>query len=157
MSTAYQTQNYSQKQPAGTGHGFFKNSTHLHAISGAISTWAAGDTIAVGWLPPQATVKSVTLKAAAQIDSNGAPTLALDVGVAGTPQLFKSAVTDVGHTAGATVDTTINPGGMLWQNTTGSDVAVLITVHTAAATPVAGTTLELDVEYYVEDVGGSNP
>jgi hypothetical protein len=156
MSTAYQTQNFAQNQPAGTGHGPFKLSTHLHAISGSISTWVAGDTIAVGWLPRQATVVSCTLKAASQLDSNGAATLAIDVGIVGTAQLFKAAVTTVGHAAGASVDTTLAAGGMLYQNTSGARVEVIITVHTAAATPVAGT-LELDIEYYVEDLPGSNP
>jgi len=156
MSTAYQTLNFAQNQPAGTGHGDFKSSTHLHAISGSISTWAAGDTIAIGWLPRQATVVSCILKAAGQLDSNGSPTLALDVGVVGTPQQFKAAVTTVGHASGASADATLTAAGYLYQNTTGQRVEVLITVHTAAATPVAGT-LELDIEYYVEDLPASNP
>ncbi len=156
MSTAYQTLNFAQNQPAGTGHGDFKSSTHLHAISGTIATWATGDTIAVGWLPRQGTVVSVTLKAASQLDSNATPTLSLDVGVVGTPQLWKAAITTVGRAAGASADITVAPAGVLYQNTSGAKVEVIITVHAGAATPVAGT-LELDIEYYVEDVAGSNP
>jgi hypothetical protein len=158
MATAYQMLNFAQNQPAGTGHGFYKTHASLHAISGTISTWAAGDTIAVGYLPRQAIVVGCVLKAASQLDSNGSPTLAFDVGVVGTPQLFKAAITDVGHAAGASTDigTGISASGYLYQNTSGAKQEVIITVHTAAATPVAGT-IEIDIEYYVEDVVGSNP
>jgi hypothetical protein len=156
MSTAYTTALFNAKVGASSGHGISRMSTHLHAISGAISTWAANDTIAVGYIPRQAVVTNVILKAASQLDSNGTPTLALDVGVVGTPQLFKAAVTTVGRASGASVDTTNTAAGYLYANTSGADQEVLITVHTAAATAVAGT-LELDVEYYVEDVAGSNP
>jgi hypothetical protein len=156
MSTAYATTLFNSKVGGSSGHGLNRMSTHLHAVSGSISTWAAGDTIAIGYLPRQAIVTNVILKAASQLDSGGSPTLALDVGVVGTAQLFKAAVTTVGHAAGASVDTTNTAAGYLYANTTGADLEVLITVHTAAATAVAGT-LELDVEYYVEDAAGSNP
>ena len=156
MSTAYQTLNYAQNQPAGTGHGFFKTNTSLHAISGSISTWALGDTVLVGWLPRNAVVQNVILKAASQLDSNGVPTLTLDVGVVGTPQLFKAAVTTVGRAVGASADATITAAGLLYGNASGARQAVVVTVHAAAATPVAGT-IEVDVDYYVEDVAGSNP
>jgi hypothetical protein len=156
MSTAYSTLNFAQRQPSGTGHGFFKTSTHLHAISGVISTWALNDTIAIGWLPRNATVVGCILKAASQLDSGGAPTLAIDVGIVGAPQQFMAAVTSVGHAAGATVDDTLAPAGALYQNTSGNRVEVVITVHTAAETPQPGT-LELDIEYYVEDPPASNP
>ena len=48
------------------------------------------------------------------------------------------------------------PAGYLYQNTSGADLAVIDTVHAGAASPAAGT-LELDVEYYVEDVTATNP
>jgi len=157
MATAYQSPNYVQNQPAGTGHGVYKTNTSLHDTSGSISTWALNDTILFGWLPRNAVVQNVVLKAASQLDSNGSPTLTLDVGIVGTPQLFKAAITTVGRAAGASVDI-VNTvaAGILYKNTTGARVAVIVTVHAAAATPVAGT-LELDIDYYVEDVAGSNP
>jgi hypothetical protein len=156
MSTAYTTALFNSKVGSSSGHGLSRMHTSLHAISGSISTWAANDTIAVGYLPRQAIVTNVILKAASQLDSNGSPTLAIDVGIVGTAQLFKAAVTTVGRASGASVDTTNTATGYLWQNTTGADVEVLITVHTAAATAVAGT-LELDIEYYVEDATATNP
>src|SRR5271167_1893930 len=128
MATAYQTLNYAQNQPAGTGHGVFKGTTRLHCTSGSISTWAHNDTIAVGWLPRNAIVTGATLKAASQLDSNGSPTLALDLGIVGTAQLFKAAVTTVGQASGASADTTIAAAGLLYSNTTGADVEVICTV-----------------------------
>ncbi len=156
MATQYQTLNYVQAQPAGTGHGLFKENTHLHAISPVISTWAVNDTILVGYLPANAVIVGAVLKAASQLDSNGAPTLALSFGIVGNTALFKSGITTVGRAAGATADigTGITAAGYLFKTTAQS--TVVITVSTAAATAVAGT-LEADVEYYVEDATGSNP
>jgi hypothetical protein len=156
MSTQYQTPLYAANTPANTGHGINRISNHLHGVSGSISTWATNDTILVGWLPRNAVVVSTTLKADGQLDSNGSPTLTFDLGVVGTPQLFKAAVSTVGRAAGASIDTTIAASGSLWSNTTGARVAVLVTAHNGAATPVAGV-VEVDVEFYVEDTPGSNP
>ena len=156
MATTYSTTLYANNTPANTGHGDWTGSFHLHAISGAISTWAAGDTINIGWLPKNAVVVGVWLKAATQLDSNATPTLALSVGVTGTTTLFKSAITSVGRAAGATADNTVAGAGALYKNTSGAKQAVLVTVGTAAATAVSGT-LEVDIEFYVEDLGGSNP
>jgi hypothetical protein len=156
MSTAYSTVLYNSKVGASDGHGLNRVRTSLHAISGSISTWAAGDTIAVGWLPRQAIVVGANLKAAGQLDTGGSPSLALDLGVVGATQLFKAAITTVGHASGGSIDTTNTVAGTLWQNTSGADAQVILTVHTAAATPAAGT-LEVEISYFVEDLAGSNP
>jgi hypothetical protein len=156
MSTAYATALFNSKVGASSAHGLNRMSSHLHAISPTISTWASGDTITVGYLPRQAIVTNVVLKAAGQLDSSGSPALTLDVGVTGATQQFKAAVATVGRAAGASVDTSNTAAGYLYQNTSGADLAVVITVHAGAASPAAGT-LELDVEYYVEDLAGSNP
>jgi hypothetical protein len=154
MTTAYQTALFANKVPAGTGHGFYTSSVHLHALSGSISTWAAGDTISIGSLPAGAVVVGATLKAPTQLDSNGAPTLTLSLGVTGTAGLFKSLITTVGRAAGASADVTLAGAGALFK--AASKTTVVVTVGTGAATPVAGT-LEVDIEYYVEDAVGSNP
>lgn len=156
MATAYSTALYAANTPANTGHGDNTNSVHLHAVSGTIATWAAGDTIAIGYLPRNAVVVSCSLKAASQLDSNGAPTLTLSIGVTGAATVFKSAITTVGRAAGASADQTLSAAGVLYKNVTGAKIAVLVTVATAAATPVAGT-LEADLEFYVEDAAGSYP
>jgi hypothetical protein len=156
MATVYSSPVYAQNQPAGTGHGPYQTTQHLHATSPTLSTWAINDTINFGYLPRNAVVVSVVLKAASQLDSNVTPTLTLDVGVTGTAQLFKAAVSTVGRAVGASVDTgnTLAAGGYLYKNLTGARQAIVCTVHAAAATPAAGT-LELDVEYFVEDPAGS--
>jgi len=154
MSTAYQTQNYANKAPANGAFGLFNNDVHMHATSGVIATWAINDTILVGYLPRNCVMNGAVLKAASQLDSGG--TLTLDLGIVGTPQLFKAAVTTVGRTAGVSADATMAAAGLLYKNTTGADVAVICTVHAAATTPIAGT-LEFDLEFYVEAATGSNP
>jgi hypothetical protein len=156
MATTYSTATYTAKASPNTGHGVAGNSVHLHATSGSISTWAINDTINVGYLPRGAVVVSATLKAASQLDSNGSPALTLDLGVVGTLQLWKAAITTVGRTAGASADTTMAAAGVLYKNTSGANQLVVVTVHAAAATAVAGT-LEVDLEYYVEDTVASNP
>ncbi len=154
MATTYSTALYANKTPPNTGHGFNTSSVHLHAVSGSISTWVAGDVVNVGYLPGNAVVVSATLKAASQLDSNGAPTLTLSLGVAGTAGLFKSAITTVGRAAGASVDLTLAAAGALYKPV--AKTAVIVTVGAGAATAVAGT-LEADIEYYVEDTAGSAP
>ncbi len=158
MATTYSTPLFAQNQPAGTGHGPYQITQHLHAITGTISTWAVNDVINFGYLPRNAIVASAVLKAASQLDSNGSPTLSLDLGIVGTAQLFKAAITTVGRASGASADigTGLSAAGYLYKNTTGAKVQIICTVHAAAATAVAGT-LELDVEYYIEDTVGSNP
>lgn len=158
MATTYATALYATNQPAGTGHGEYQITQHIHAITGSISTWALNDIINIGYLPRNAIVASMVLKAASQLDSNGSPTLSFDMGVPGTPQLFKAAITTVGRTAGASADigTGLSASGYLYKNVTGAKQAIVCTVHAAAGTAVAGT-LEIDVEFYVEDTPGSNP
>lgn len=154
MATTYSTQLYANKTPPNTGVGFASESVHLHATSGSISTWAAGDVINIGYLPANAVVVSAVLKAASQLDSNGTPTLTLSLGVTGTSGLFKSLITTVGRVAGASADITVAAAGLLYKPT--AKTAVLVTVGTGAATPVAGS-LEVDIEFYVEQTAGSNP
>ena len=147
---------YAQNQPANTGHGFNTSSVHVHAVAQVPSTMTTNDTINFGYLPNNAVVVAAYLKAPTQLDSNGAPTLTLSLGVTGTAALFKSAVTTVGRAAGASTDITNAPAGVLYKNTTGAKIAVIGTCANVAATPVAGT-LEMDIEFYVEDIVGSAP
>ena len=154
MATTYSTALYASRTPPNTGHGFNTASVHLHAISGSITTWAAADVINVGALPAGAVVTAAILKAASQLDSNGTPTLTLSLGVSGAAGLFKSAITTVGRAAGATADVTLAPAGALYKAP--ARTTVIVTVGAGSATAVAGT-LEVDLEYYVEDAAGSAP
>lgn len=143
-------------QPAGTGHGFFTNSVHLHATAAVTTAMTTNDIIQMGYLPSSAVVTSVILKAQSQLDSNGAPTLTFSMGVTGTAALWKSGITTVGRTAGVSSDSTIATTGGLYKNTSGAKQLVIVTCANVAATAVAGS-LECDLEYYVEDAVGSNP
>jgi hypothetical protein len=150
--TAYNTSLYASKQPA-ANPGFYQVRTHLHATSPS-ATFALNDTVNVGYLPANAVVTGVSVKAASQLDSNGTPLLTVDLGIVGTTQLFMAASALVGRAAGASFDTTMAAAGKLYKNTTGSQVAVVATIRAAAATPIAGT-LEFEVSYFVEDTVGS--
>jgi len=57
--------------------------------------------------------------------------------------------------AGASFDITNTGAGQYYLNASGAKQAVIATVHAGAATGVAGGTLELDVEYFVQDAVGS--
>jgi hypothetical protein len=142
------------RRPANTGHGSTGGTVHLHCVAEVNAGLIANDTIEFGYIPMNAVVVGAGLKADTQLDSNGSPTLALDLGVAGTPQLFKAAVTTVGHANGASVDNSITAAGFLWKNTTGADVQIVATAHAGAATGVGGQ-LELDLTYFVEDQGAT--
>ena len=145
-----QSPNVALKQPIAV-HGDATDAQHLHAIvtvpAGNLTT---GDSYQFGYLPPNAVVTGAVLKAATQLDSNGSPTLALNLGVTGTLSLFKAAVTTVGRAAGASADNTVAAAGYLYKNTTGAKILVTGAHSTGAATGVAGT-LELSVSYFVEE------
>lgn len=133
-------------------HGEFLVSNRLHPTVSLTAALATNDVINLGYLPTNAVLTGIVLKAATQLDSNGAPTLAFNVGVTGTPALFFSAITTVGRAAGASVEsgTNMTAAGRLYKNTTGAKQLVFATVSTGAATGAAGT-LEADITYFVEE------
>jgi len=145
---------YAAKTPAGTGHGFNQISQHLHAVVALGASAGLGDAINFGYIPANAVVQGITLKAQSQLDSGGgSAALTFDVGVPGTLQLFMAATAAVGHN-GASFDTTLTTAGKLYKNTSGAQQLVIGTVHQGANTPVAGN-LELELTYFVEDTPGS--
>ena len=154
-NTVYNSLGVAQKQPA-TTEGLYRNTIHLHDTVSLPNTFATTDTAIFGYIPPGAVVTGIVLKAQTQLDSNGAPTLTFNVGIPGTPQLFKAAVTTVGRVAGASVDasTSLAAAGYLYKNTTSGNLTIQATCQAAAATPVAGV-LEMAVFYHVEEVVGS--
>lgn len=130
-------------------HGEYKGTNRIHATVAIPAAAALNDTINVGYLPPNAVVNSVRVKAATQLDSNGAPALTLDLGIVGTLQLWQAAISTVGRSVGATTDATIAAGGVLYKN--GATKTLIVgTIHAAPATGVAGT-LEYEVTYFVEE------
>jgi hypothetical protein len=145
---------YVNNTPAGSGHGPYQTSQHMHALVLLGANHATNDMINFGYIPNNAIVTGVTLKANSQLDSSGSPTLAFNVGVTGTPTLWKSSITTVGHASTISADASIAAAGLLYKNTSGNKQLVIGTIQAAAATPVAGN-IEIDVAYYVEDTPGS--
>ena len=156
-NTTYNSLLVSQKQAALT-EGAARNTIHLHDVVSVPATLATTDTVAFGWIPPNAVITGVAFKAQSQLDSNGAPTLAFNVGIAGTPALFKSAIITVGRAVGASFDSAQNMtgAGALYRNVSGLKQLVQAVPSAAAATGVAGV-LEIMVAYHVEEAVGQNP
>lgn len=94
---------------------------------------AAADILNFFFMPTGAEVVDGFLKAT-DIDSNGSPTIAFNVGDAGSATRFFTA--SVVGQAG-TIDRNMNTGGFLYQFT--AKTLVFATVSTVAATKVAGT------------------
>ncbi len=154
-NTQYNGPNVKGVQPALT-EGVSRNTIHLHNTVAVPATLATTDTVAFGWIPPNAIVTGAGLKAQTQLDSNGAPTLAFNLGVVGTPALFKSAVITVGRVAGASFDsnTSMAAAGYLYKNVSGLKQLVIASPSTVALTGVAGN-LECMIAYHVEEAVGS--
>ncbi len=138
---------------SGQTHGEARSTNRMHETIALPATLATGDVISVGYLPPNAVVAGLNLKAPSQLDTSAAATLAFDVGTTATPQLF-NAVSGVGRAAGSSADTTLLPPGRLYKNTTGAKQLVIATVQAAAATPAAGS-IEIEMSYFVEEPAGS--
>ncbi|MGH6991979.1 MAG: hypothetical protein ACREEH_01445 [Caulobacteraceae bacterium] len=153
MATTYSAPGYTANYGRAGPTGFSKTPFQLHDTA-AVGSPVINDVVNFGYLPNNAIVTACVLKAASQLDSNGSPTLTYDVGVTGTAQLFKAAVTTVGRASGASADATVAAAGMLYKNTTGADQLVIVTAHAGAMTGAAGT-LELQLEYFFEPTAGS--
>ena len=138
---------------SGQTHGEARSTNRLHEITSLPVTLATGDIVNIGYLPVDAVVVGLNLKAPSQLDTSSAATLAFDIGTTTSPQLF-NAVSAVGRAAGASADTTLLPTGRLYKNLSGAKQLVIATVHAAAATPAAGA-LELEMSYFVEELPGS--
>lgn len=111
------------------------------------------DTITFFTLPRGATPQEIVLESD-QLDSNGAPTLTLDLGSAATPQAYVAAW------AGASVAVASNavgpdriivrPGNLAALGAPlAADTTLIVTIHAAAATKAAGN-LSLRVNYTID-------
>ncbi len=130
--------------------GLSRSTSHLHATSPTLPTGlATNDVINVGYLPPNAVVTGVTLKALSQLDSSTG--LLFDVGITGTATLWMASIATVGRASGVTGVNIITTAGMLYKTT--AKTLVIVTVHTQATTAVAGK-IEVDVAYFIEETAG---
>lgn len=127
--------NSPQARLAAPGHGFGGNMKVSYgevALTGTITT---ADAATICNLPVGAIVVGVTLEAS-DMDTNGTPTLTLNVGDAGSATRYFA-----GSTAGQTGVTGVATAasGLFYQITGTSDTAVRVAVAANAATSADGT------------------
>jgi hypothetical protein len=149
MSTAYTSPRAAAKFPPRSPNVAAGIRAALYDVSGSISTWALNDTITFPALPKGAIVTDVRLLASTALDTNGSPTLHVEVGYSGAATAFLAA-TAFGSSS------TLQVAGTPLSTPMTADTPVIVTVSTAAATAAAGT-LSLAIEYFVEPTAGSNP
>jgi hypothetical protein len=129
----------------GVGHGWGRELVH-DVVSVAMTTAMidnADDDVGLLYLPAGAVVVGAALKCT-DMDTNGTPTLAIDVGdAADENRIF--AASQAGRTG--TLDVAIASTGYLWKTTAPTQLRAYI--QTAAATGAAGT-LTFGVTYFVD-------
>jgi hypothetical protein len=135
--------NSTQSRLAAPGHGFGGNVKVSYgecAFSGTITT---SDSATILNLPVGAVVLGAVLEAD-DLDTNGSPTITLNVGDAGSANRYfaASTVAQTGAAASATAAT-----GLLWTVTAGN-TAVIVAVAANAATSAAGS-VRVAVTYYL--------
>jgi len=131
-----------------SGHGLSENLKITSATAAVPNTLALNDTINLFYMPAGATIRGAKLRTSAALDSNGSPTLTLDVGDAGSATRIFSAST-VGQAGSGATFSDGNPvfANVGYQFT--APTLIFATVHAAGATKVAGT-VYLDVSYTIE-------
>ena len=153
----YNTPTYANKAGVITD-GIARGMYVLHDSVSLPSTFTTTDTVNIGYLPPNAFVHTVTVKAQTQLDSATSLTINCGYGAAGTfsatPQAFMAASAVIGRAAGASFDTGVVAAGKLLKNTSGAKLPITVTCQAAAGTPVAGV-LEVAVTFWIENTVGS--
>jgi len=77
----------------------------------ATANLTTGDRVLMFYLPPRSRVTGGFIKSTGQLDSNGTPTVTVNVGTTATPTLFFNGSTNVGRVVGDSAETTMNPTG----------------------------------------------
>lgn len=139
----YNSAAYANNGPVAT-HGESSQLQVFYALVTCAAAPATTDTINFGYLPANARIHSAVLKSS-DMDSNGSPTITINVGDAGSATRLFSAST---APQAGTVDTSMQATGRFYK-TTGKTLIVGV-AQANAATGVAGT-LELSITYVVED------
>lgn len=139
----YNSTAYTAKTPAKTPAGFAGKVIREYWTVTCSAAPSTSDTINFGYVPAGARIMSAILKCS-DMDTNGSPTITLNVGDSGSASRIFSASTaaQVG-----TVDSTMNASGRFYLYTT----QTLITgVAQANAATGASGTIELALEYIIE-------
>lgn len=125
-------------------HGQAEQVQIMYAIVTTTAALTTADTLSFGYLPINARIIQAVLKAS-DLDTNGSPTITINVGDSGSATRYFSA--SVAGQAG-TVDATIQAAGRFYK--TSAKTLVTGSIGVSAATGVAGT-IELAIGYVVED------
>jgi hypothetical protein len=142
--TAYLSDKATSPLAPSPTHGQAGNLQTLYCTVALTAALTTADTFAFFTLPANARVHAAILKCT-DIDTNGSPTVTINVGDAGSATRYFSAST-VGQAG--TVDVTMQAAGRLYKTT--AKTAIVGSVQANAATGVAGT-LELVIHFVVED------
>lgn len=150
MTTTYNAPSYTNNSPVPT-QGIVKGIIAFRDTVTTIAALGLNDGGTVGYLPPNAVVVGGYVKFATAMDTNGSPTLTIDLGVTGTAQNFLAA--DTTARAGG-IQKTFATTGVGYKNTSGAKLAITWLAHAAAATGAAGT-IEVHLSYFIEDLATS--
>lgn len=142
--TAYASSNATAPLAPSASHGQAANMQWQYCTIALTAALTTSDTMAFFTLPANARIHVGTLKCT-DIDTNGSPTVTINVGDAGSATRYYSAST-VGQAG--TVDVALQATGRMFKTT--AKTAIVGSVGTGAATGAAGT-LELAIGYVVED------
>lgn len=138
----YSSDKYTNVAPQAV-HGQAQLSQWLYASVACAAAPSTADTINFGYLPANARILSAMLKGS-DMDTGG-PTLTINVGISGTPQLIFAASVAAGN---GSVDRAMAVAGQFYK--TSAKTLIVGVAQANATTPAAGT-LELAIEYVVED------
>jgi len=106
------------------------------------------DNVLMFYLPPRARIVGGFIKSTGQLDSNGSPTVTVNLGTAATPTLFFNASTNVGRVVGDSAETTMNPTGRDFVTT--AKTPVYLTLAANPATGATTATIVAMLSYLVE-------
>jgi hypothetical protein len=136
------TQGYGVRRGAGWSRQPIEDGVTISCTTAMIDN--TNDSIELFWLPKGAVILGV-VASASDMDSNGSPTLAFNIGDSGSNSRLMVA-TAVGQAG--TLSSTLAPTGHMYKYT--ADTKLVAYVSTAAATAVAGT-LTVSVRYFVDE------
>lgn len=128
-----------------SGHGLSENMKVSAGVASVTTALALNDTVNFFYLPAGATIRGAFLRASPPLDSNGSPTLTIDVGDAGLAnRIFAASL--AGSAVGGN-DAVPVFASLGYQYT--APTLIFATVKAAGATKVAGSLL-LKIEYTIE-------
>ena len=148
--TIYNSVMVTNKVPV-TSHGLYGNVKQETVTVTLTAAPTTADVINFFSIPRNSILIGATV-AASQIDSNGSPTLTLNIGDAGSAGRLFPALTSVGRAAPGSVSSAVAFGGYGYLYT--ADTVIQGSVGVNPATGVAGATVTLTVMYV--PVGGAS-